>query len=113
MIALFIKFIGSGCNRSADGGVDTVGWYPLFGVTHCTEEELEQINKIRGKSRGECGGDSRPGGLLDNILNEADPYLTSVKTFLDGAYELHVGTPGRRASKLRKVLVEKQKHLSK
>ena len=98
LIALFIKFIGSGCNRSADGGKDTVGWYPLFGVTHCTEEELEQINKIRGDSRGECGGNSRPGGLLDNILNEADPYLTSVKTFLDGAYELHVGTPGRRAT---------------
>jgi hypothetical protein len=98
LIALFIKFIGSGCNRSADGGVDTVGWYPLFGVTHCTPEELEEINKIRGKSRASCGGDSGPGSLLDSIFNEADPYLTAAKTWLDGSYETYVGTPGRQAS---------------
>ena len=98
LIAMFIKFIGSGCGRSADGGKDTVGWYPLFGVTHCTPEELEEINKIRGKSRGDCGGDSRAGGLLDSIFNDADPYLTAAKTFLDGSYEMFVGTPGRQAS---------------
>ena len=98
LIALFIKFIGSGCNRSADGGKDTVGWYPLFGVTHCTPEELEEINKIRGRSRGSCGGSNDSGGLLDSIFNEADPYLTAAKTFIDGSYEMFVGTPGRRAS---------------
>ena len=98
LIALFIKFIGSGCNRQADGGVDTVGWYPLFGVTHCSPEELEEINKIRGKSRGSCGGSANSGGLLDSIFNEADPYLSAAKTFLDGSYELFVGTPGRRAT---------------
>ena len=32
LIAMFIGTIGSGCNRSADGGEDTVGWFPLFGV---------------------------------------------------------------------------------
>ena len=98
LIALFIKFIGSNCDRQADGGVDTVGWYPLFGVTHCTPEELEEINKIRGSSRGSCGGDNAGGGLLDNIFNEADPYLTAAKTWLDGSYEMFVGTPGRQAS---------------
>ena len=98
LIALFIKFIGSGCGRSADGGKDTVGWYPLFGVTHCTEAELESINKIRGESRGECGGDARAGGLLDSIFKEADPYLTAATTYLDGAYDMFVGTPGRSAS---------------
>ena len=98
LIALFIKFIGSGCNRSADGGVDTVGWYPLFGVTHCTPEELEEINSIRGESRGTCGGDAASGNILDTILNEADPYLTAAKTWLDGSYDMFVGTPGRQAS---------------
>ena len=98
LIALFIKFIGSNCDRQADGGVDTVGWYPLFGVTHCTPEELESINKIRGRSRGSCGGDNTGGGLLDSIFNEADPYLTTAKTWLDGSYEMFVGTPGRQAS---------------
>ena len=47
LIALFIKFATGGCNREPDGGKDTVGWYPLFGVTHCTPEELDKINKIR------------------------------------------------------------------
>jgi hypothetical protein len=98
LIAMFIKFAQGDCNRTADGGVDTVGWYPLFGVTHCTPEELENINKIRGKSRGECGGDANSGGILDSILNESDPYLTAAKTFLDGSYEMYVGTPGRQAS---------------
>jgi hypothetical protein len=98
LIALFIKFVGSGCERSADGGKDTVGWYPLFGVTHCTPEELEEINKIRGQSRGSCGGDAGSGGLFDNIFNEADPYLTAAKTWLDGSYDMFVGTPGRQAS---------------
>ena len=98
LISLFIKFIGSNCDRSADGGKDTVGWYPLFGVTHCTPEELEEINKIRGSSRGTCGGDAGSGGLFDNIFNEADPYLTAAKTWLDGSYEMFVGTPGRQAS---------------
>jgi len=98
LIQLFIKFAGSNCDRKPDGGKDTVGWYPLFGVTHCTPEELEEINKIRGQSRGTCGGDAGSGGLFDNIFNEADPYLTAAKTFLDGSYELFVGTPGRQAS---------------
>ena len=98
MIALFIKFAGSNCDREPDGGKDTVGWYPFFGVTHCTPEELEKINKIRGQSRGSCGGDAGSGGLFDNIFNEADPYLTAAKTWLDGSYEMFVGTPGRQAS---------------
>ena len=98
LIALFIKFAGSNCDRKPDGGKDTVGWYPLFGVTHCTPEELAEINAIRGQSRGSCGGDAGSGGLFDNIFNEADPYLTAAKTFLDGSYELFVGTPGRQAS---------------
>jgi len=98
LIQLFIKFAGSNCDRKPDGGKDTVGWYPLFGVTHCTPEELAEINAIRGQSRGTCGGSAGSGGLFDNIFNEADPYLTAAKTFLDGSYELFVGTPGRQAS---------------
>jgi hypothetical protein len=98
LIALFIKFAASNCDRKPDGGKDTVGWYPLFGVTHCTPEELDKINKIRGKSRGTCGGSNDSGGLFDNIFSEADPYLTAAKTWLDGSYEMFVGTPGRQAS---------------
>ncbi len=97
LIAMFIKFATGGCNRTPDGGKDTVGWYPLFGITHCTPEELEKINSIRGKNRGDCGGDG-PGSILDSVFRETDPYLTAAKTFIDGSYELLIGTPGRTAS---------------
>ena len=98
LIAMFIKFAAGNCNRTPDGGVDTVGWFPLFGVTHCTPEELEEINKIRGKQRGSCGNNSSGGSLIDNIIAEADPYMTAAKTWINGAYEMYVGTPGRQAS---------------
>ena len=75
-----------------DGGKDTVGWYPLFGVTHYPEE-LDTINKIRGKTRGSCGDNGSGGGLIDNIFNTADPYLSAATTYINGAYELFVGTP--------------------
>ena len=98
LIAMFIKFAAGNCDRTPDGGVDTVGWFPLFGVTHCTPEELEEINKIRGKQRGSCGNNSSGGSLIDNIIAEADPYMTAAKTWINGAYEMYVGTPGRQAS---------------
>ncbi|WLW36856.1 baseplate hub subunit tail lysozyme [Synechococcus phage S-8S29] len=98
LIALFIKFAASNCNRKPDGGSDTVGWFPLFGVTHCTDAELDAIDKIRGSNRGSCGDSGGGGSLIDSIFKEADPYLTQAKTFLDGSYEMFVGTPGRRAS---------------
>ena len=59
---------------------------------------MDKINEIRGKPRGGCGDNSGGGNLIDNIINEADPYLTAAKTWLDGTYEMYVGTPGRRAS---------------
>ena len=97
LIQLFLGFIGGGCNRTADGGADTVGWYPMFGVTHCTPEELDEINRIRGQGRGSCGNNSSGGNLIDNIINQADPYMSVAKTWVNGAYDHFVGTPGRQA----------------
>ena len=96
IIQFFLKFFSSGCNRTAEGGEDTVGWFPLFGVTHCTDAELNAINRIRGTQRGSCGNNGGGGSLIDNIINKADPYLTAAKTHLDGSYEMWVGTPGRQ-----------------
>jgi len=98
LIAMFIKLTGSGCNREAEGGKDTVGWYPLFGVTHCTDAELDEINAIRGGSRGSCGSNDSGGNLIDNIIHEADPFLTTAKTYINGAYDLFIGTPGRQTT---------------
>ena len=97
LIKLFLSFIGSGCDRKPKGGEDSVGWFPLFGVTHCTPEELSEINKIRGGSRGSCGNNSSGGNMIDNIINQADPYMSVAKTFINGAYDHYVGTPGRQA----------------
>jgi hypothetical protein len=97
LIKLFLSFIGSGCDRKPKGGEDSVGWFPLFGVTHCTPEELEEINRIRGSGRGSCGNGSSGGSMIDNIINQADPYMSVAKTFINGAYDHYVGTPGRQA----------------
>ena len=100
IMALILKFVQGDCGRTPTDGADTVGWFPLYGVTHCTEEELEKINKIMGmnKAQPSCGDPFGTGSMIDDIYNTADPFLTQAKTFLDGAYELHVGTPGRRAT---------------
>ena len=96
LIKMIIGFLASDCGRNADGGEDVVGWYPLLGVTHCTPEELAEIMAIRGGGRQTCDGSGakESGSLFDNMLKNADPYLTAAKTFLDGAYELHIGNPG-------------------
>ena len=66
----------------------------LYLVLHTiAPEELDTINKIRGKTRGSCGDNGSGGGLIDNIFNTADPYLSAATTYINGAYELFVGTP--------------------
>ncbi len=58
-------------------GVGNVGWFPLFGVTHCTPEEFASIAVLRGETRGKCGESTTiAGGLFDSVFSEADPYLT-------------------------------------
>ena len=97
LVALFINFnTGDDCDRSPNGGKADNGFYPLFGVTSCTPEELANINKIRG-SRGSCAGESAGTGVLDQIFTKADPYLQVARTFVNGGYDHHIGTPGRQA----------------
>ena len=101
LVALFSN-IGSGdeCDRKPNGGKAKNGFYPLFGVTSCSDEELENINKIRGK-RGACAGESAGTGILDQVFNKADPYLQAITTFTSGGYTQHIGTPGRQAHVVR------------
>jgi len=101
LVALFINFnTGDDCDRSPNGGKADNGFYPLFGVTSCTPEELANINKIRG-SRGSCAGESAGTGILDQVFNKADPYLQAITTFTSGGYTQHIGTPGRQAHVVR------------
>jgi len=104
IIQMIIGFLASDCGREADGGKDTVGWYPLLGVTHCTPEEFADIDNIRGNGRQTCDGSGKAkesGSLFDTLIKEADPYLTAAKTFLDGAYDLHIGNPGGQITQKR------------
>ena len=99
LIKLFVEFAESGCVRPPKGGEDNVGWFPLFGVTHCTPEEFNAIAVLRGETRGKCGESTEiAGGLFDSVFSEADPYLTTAKTQVNGSFELYVGTPGRQAT---------------
>ena len=98
LMSLFLKFIGGDCDRPRNGGEKNKGFYPLFGVTSCTEEELATINAVRGRDAGKCGENDKGGGLITNIFNNADPYLSAATTFINGAYELYVATPGREAT---------------
>ena len=99
LIKLFVEFSESGCVRPPKSGEDNVGWFPLFGVTHCTPEEFASIAVLRGETRGKCGESTTiAGGLFDSVFSEADPYLTTAKTQVNGSFELYVGTPGRQAT---------------
>jgi|TARA_B100001093_G_scaffold132447_1_gene125094 hypothetical protein len=97
LVALFSNFAsGDSCDRKPSGGKAKNGFYPLFGVTSCTDAELANINKVRG-GRGSCAGESAGTGVLDQIFSKADPYLQVATTFITGGYDHHIGTPGRQA----------------
>ena len=94
ILAMFLKFAKPNCERKPDSAGDDSGWYPFFGVTNCSEEELEEINKMRGSDRSKCGSGDKPNSLIDSMLKDVDPYLTSATTNPSGGYTMHSGTPG-------------------
>lgn len=95
ILSLIFQLFDLGCNREAHGGRDAVGWFPFFGTTSCNPSALAAIPM--GNAHGSCGGGSG-GGFLDSFFEEADPYLTTAKNFISGAYEMQMGTPGRQAT---------------
>tara|TARA_R100000005_G_scaffold94498_3_gene72696 strand:- start:503 stop:3013 length:2511 start_codon:yes stop_codon:yes gene_type:complete len=96
ILMLLLNLFDFGCDREANGGKKDVGWYPFFGTTGCNPTALAAIPM--GNPRGNCGSSSSGGGFLDSFFAEADPYLTSAKNFISGAYEMQMGTPGRQAT---------------
>ena len=102
ILTFFLSLFDFGCNREAHGGKADVGWYPFFGTTSCTPEALAALPI--GSAYGSCGdgsatgGKSSGGGFLDSFFEEADQYLTTAKNFVNGAYNLQMGTPGRQAT---------------
>jgi hypothetical protein len=96
ILLLFLNLFGFGCDREANGGKDDVGWYPFFGTTSCNPTALAAIPM--GSAYGSCGDSGGGGGFLDSFFAEADPYLTTAKNFVNGAYSMQIGTPGRQAT---------------
>jgi hypothetical protein len=97
LLTLLFDILGSlfNCERESTGGEDDIGWYPFFGTTSCTPSALAATGA--GNGRAKCGGGGS-GGFMDSFFEEADPYLTAAKNFVNGAYLEQIGTPGRQAT---------------
>lgn len=95
ILTILMTLFNFGCDRKADGGEDTVGWFPFFGTTSCTPQALAALPL--GSGRKGCGG-TGSGSFLDSFFDEASPYLTAAQTFINGAYTMQMGTPGREAT---------------
>lgn len=97
LLTLLFDILGDffNCDRESTGGEDDIGWYPFFGTTSCTPSALGASGANSG--RGSCGGGGS-GGFMDSFFEEADPYLTAAKNFVNGAYLEQIGTPGRQAT---------------
>ena len=98
ILGLLFNLLGSflSCDRSAEGGEEEIGWYPFFGTTGCTPSALAATPA--GPEYGSCGGGGGAVGFFQSFFDEADPYLTAAKSFVNGAYQQQIGTPGRQAT---------------
>ena len=94
ILSLLLQFFDFGCDRKANGGKDAGGFFPFFGFTLCGPAQLPAASI--GQPNRSCGGGG--GSFIDSFISEADPYLTSAKSFINGAYEMQFGTPGRQAT---------------
>lgn len=100
ILLLLLSFFDFGCDRKANGGQDTVGFFPFFGVTSCSPAAIAAL-PMGGKSPNKNCGGGGGGSFIDSFMEEADPYLTAAKNFVNGAYSLQIGTPGRQATVVR------------
>lgn len=98
ILTLLFDILGSflSCDRSAEGGEEEIGWYPFFGTTGCTPQAL--ASTPAGPAYGSCGSGGGAVGFFQSFFDEADPYLTAAKSFVNGAYQQQIGTPGRQAT---------------
>lgn len=95
ILTILMSLFSFGCNRESAGGQTDVGWFPFFGTTECTAAALAELPL--GSNRKDCGGGGS-GSFLDSFFDEASPYLTAAQTFINGAYTMQLGTPGREAT---------------
>lgn len=96
---IFTLFDFGGCNRKAGDRASTAKqFYPFLGVTGCTKSDLDQLKNKLGNAYPACGGSGGGGTIVDAIFNDANAYLNSAESFINGAYQLQLSTPGRQGT---------------
>ena len=100
IISLIIGLLPTQCDRTAPGGDELLGFIPFLGQTSCDFSGGSPLggNAGCGSSSGGFSGLNQATNVLNSIVNEADPYLTAVTNYNNGAYEAQFSTPGRRAT---------------
>jgi len=99
IISLIIGLLPTQCDRTAPGGTVQTAFVPFLGSTECSFDE-SPLGKDSGGAG--CGGGieslNQATNIVNAMLNEADPYLTAVTNFMNGAYSAQFSTPGREGS---------------
>lgn len=96
---IFSLFDFGGCNRKPGSRASTSKqFYPFLGVTGCSKDDLDNLKGKLGNAYPPCGGSGGGGTIVDAIFNDANTYLNSAQSFINGAYNLQLSTPGRQGS---------------
>lgn len=96
---IFSLFDFGGCNRKPGDRASTAKqFYPFLGVTGCSKSDLDQLKDKLGSAYPACGGSGGGGTIVDAIFNDANAYLNSATSFINGAYQLQLSTPGRQGT---------------
>lgn len=99
IISLIIGLLPTQCNRSAPGGDTQTAFVPFLGSTDCSFDESPLGSDTGGKGcSGGIGGLNTATNVMNSIITEADPYLTAITNFNNGAYNAQFNTPGREST---------------
>lgn len=101
LIAMIIGLLPTQCDRTAPGGTVETAFVPFLGSTECdfgTDESPLGSDAGGGGCSGGIDALDQATNVINSILNEADPYLTAITNFNNGAYNAQFSTPGREAT---------------
>jgi len=96
IISLILGLLVTQCDRESEGAEDQYQFIPFIGATKCGTTNAAGA----GGGAGDCnsgGGLSASANLVQQVIREADPFLTKVETALSGTSIGDYGTPGQRA----------------
>ena len=105
IISLILGLIPTQCSRKAPGGDTLTSFVPFLGSTTCPISSagsplgnLGNCGSFSSSTGGAGSGVTTAANHISSILQQADPFLTTVTTALDGSSTVNAGTPGRQAT---------------